>query len=116
MATSVALIWYLVIAGPQGGMVALPSTFDKREQCTAAISEYQKQPQPAGWTLPVRAQRLAICRQWVGRIERSPPPHLRSDGPSPQPHICQCNRGANSIDPLWARQPRCEIDRANFLT
>ena len=51
MAPSVALIWYLVIAGPQGGMVVLPSTFDKREQCTAAIAEYQKQPAPAGWSL-----------------------------------------------------------------
>jgi hypothetical protein len=51
MAPSVALIWYLVIAGPQGGMVVLPSTFDKREQCTAAITEYQKQPAPPGWSL-----------------------------------------------------------------
>jgi hypothetical protein len=32
-------------------MVVLPSTFDKREQCTAAITEYQKQPTPAGWSL-----------------------------------------------------------------
>ncbi len=32
-------------------MVALPSTFDKREQCTADIAEYQKQPTPAGWSL-----------------------------------------------------------------
>ena len=49
MASTVALIWYLVIAGPQGGMVVLPSTFDKREQCTAAITAYQKRPTPAGW-------------------------------------------------------------------
>jgi len=45
------LIWYLVIAGPQGGMVVLPSTFDKREQCTAAVAEHQKQPTPPGWSL-----------------------------------------------------------------
>ncbi|WP_322419524.1 hypothetical protein [Mesorhizobium huakuii] len=51
MTSTAALIWYLVIAGPQGGMVVLPSTFDKREQCTAAIVEYQKQPTPPGWTL-----------------------------------------------------------------
>ena len=51
MGTSVTLIWYLVIAGPQGGLVALPSTFDTREQCTAAITEYQKQPAAAGWSL-----------------------------------------------------------------
>ena len=51
MAPTAALIWYLVIAGPQGGMVVLPSTFDKHEQCTAAVAEYQKQPTPAGWSL-----------------------------------------------------------------
>lgn len=44
-------VWYLVIAGPQGGMVVLPSTFDTREQCTSAITEYQKQPTPAGWSV-----------------------------------------------------------------
>jgi hypothetical protein len=32
-------------------MAVLPSTFDKREQCTAAVAEYQKQPTPAGWSL-----------------------------------------------------------------
>ncbi|TIO07598.1 hypothetical protein [Mesorhizobium sp.] len=48
-ASSVALVWYLVVAGPQGGMVVLPSTFDTREQCTFAVTEYQKQPTPAGW-------------------------------------------------------------------
>jgi hypothetical protein len=51
MASTAALIWYLVIAGPQGGMVVLPSTFDTREQCAAAITEYQKQPAPTGWSL-----------------------------------------------------------------
>jgi len=45
------LVWYLVIAGPQGGMVVLPSTFDTREQCTSAVAEYQKQPTPAGWSV-----------------------------------------------------------------
>jgi hypothetical protein len=41
----------MIIAGPQGGMVVLPTTFDKHEQCTAAIAEYQKQPTPAGWSV-----------------------------------------------------------------
>ncbi|QND61232.1 hypothetical protein [Mesorhizobium huakuii] len=31
--------------------LVLPSTFDKREQCTAAITEHQKQPTPTGWSL-----------------------------------------------------------------
>jgi hypothetical protein len=51
MASSVALIWYLVIAGPQDGMVVLPSAFDTRQQCAAAITEYQKQPTPTGWSV-----------------------------------------------------------------
>ena len=49
--TTAVLVWYMVIAGPGNGLVVLPSTFDKREQCTAAIAEYQKQPTPAGWSL-----------------------------------------------------------------
>jgi hypothetical protein len=44
MASTAALIWYLVISGPQGGIVILPSSFDTREQCAAVITEYQKQP------------------------------------------------------------------------
>ncbi|MGX5799641.1 hypothetical protein ACWGS9_00135 [Bradyrhizobium sp. Arg314] len=51
MAPTAALIWYLAIAGPQGGLVVLPSSFDTREQCANAITEYQKQPTPAGWSL-----------------------------------------------------------------
>ncbi len=35
----------------RGGMVVLPSTFDTREQCASAITEYQKQPTPNGWTV-----------------------------------------------------------------
>lgn len=51
MSSTIALVWYLVVAGPQGGMVVLPSTFDTRDQCTSAVTEYQKQPVPAGWSL-----------------------------------------------------------------
>ncbi|RRI01519.1 hypothetical protein EH240_14595 [Mesorhizobium tamadayense] len=51
MASTAALIWYLVVAGPQGGIVVLPSNFDTREQCAGAITEYQKQPTSAGWSL-----------------------------------------------------------------
>jgi len=51
MSSTIALVWYLVVAGPQGGMVVLPSTFDTRDQCTSAITEYQKQPVPAGWSV-----------------------------------------------------------------
>src|SRR6266403_89269 len=61
MASTVTLVWYLVIAGPQGGMVVLPSTFDTREQCTNAVTEYQKQPTPTGWAV-----------QCVPRKSRSP--------------------------------------------
>ncbi len=51
MSSTIALVWYMVIAGPQGGMVVLPSTFDTREQCTSALAEYQKTTPPAGWTV-----------------------------------------------------------------
>lgn len=51
MSSTITLVWYLVVAGPQGGMVVLPSTFDTRAQCAAAIAEYQKEPAPAGWTV-----------------------------------------------------------------
>lgn len=51
MTPTIVLVWYLVVAGPQGGMVVLPSTFDTRDQCTSAVAEYQKTPPPAGWTV-----------------------------------------------------------------
>ncbi|MFC3208546.1 MAG: hypothetical protein WA973_03240 [Mesorhizobium sp.] len=51
MSPTIALVWYMVVAGPQGGMVVLPSTFDTRDQCTSAIAEYQKTTPPAGWTV-----------------------------------------------------------------
>ena len=51
MSSTIALVWYLVVAGPQGGMAVLPSTFDTREQCAWAVSEYQKQPVPEGWSV-----------------------------------------------------------------
>ncbi len=51
MPTTAALIWHLIVAGPQGGLVVLPGSFDTREQCAAAITEYKKQPTPAGWAL-----------------------------------------------------------------
>ena len=41
-------VWYLVVSGPQGGMVVMPSGFDTRQQCQDAITEYQKQP-GLGW-------------------------------------------------------------------
>lgn len=51
MASSAALIWYLAIAAPHGGIVILPGSFDTREQCAAAISDYQKQATQAGWSV-----------------------------------------------------------------
>jgi len=48
---AVAYIWYLVVAGPGGGMSIMPSAFDTREDCNAAIAEYKKGPVEAGWSL-----------------------------------------------------------------
>ena len=41
-------VWYLVVSGPQGGMVVMPSGFDTRQQCQDAIVAYQKEP-GLGW-------------------------------------------------------------------
>ena len=41
-------VWYLVVSGPQGGMVVMQSGFDTRQQCQQAIAEYQKEP-GLGW-------------------------------------------------------------------
>jgi len=46
-----AYVWYLIVAGPGGGMVIMPSAFDTRADCDAAIAEYQKTPAQAGWAL-----------------------------------------------------------------
>lgn len=45
------LFWYLVVAGPQGGLVTMPNGFYTREECETAIVEYNKKPAPAGWTV-----------------------------------------------------------------
>ena len=50
MSPAVAFVWYFVVSGPQGGLATMPGYFDTRDECTAAITEYQKQPAPAGWT------------------------------------------------------------------
>ena len=44
MTASIVYIWYLVVAGPGGGMAITPSAFDTREDCFAAIEEYRKGP------------------------------------------------------------------------
>lgn len=43
-------VWYLVVSAPGGGLVVMPSGFDSRDLCEAAIVEYQKKP-VAGWSL-----------------------------------------------------------------
>lgn len=49
MTPTVALVWYLVVSGPQGGLTTMPGYFDTREECAASITEYQKVP-AAGWS------------------------------------------------------------------
>jgi hypothetical protein len=51
MSPTVALVWYLVVAGPQGGLETMPGYFDTREECSAAVTEYEKTPAPAGWSV-----------------------------------------------------------------
>ena len=49
--TAASFVWWLVIAGQQAGMVAMPNPFDDRAACEAAITEYQKNKPPQNWTL-----------------------------------------------------------------
>lgn len=51
MEAAVVYIWYLVVAGPGGGMAVMPSAFEQREECFAAIAEYKKGPAEPGWSL-----------------------------------------------------------------
>lgn len=51
MTPNLAIVWYLVVAGPQGGLTTMPDFFDTRDECKAAITEYQKEPAPAGWSV-----------------------------------------------------------------
>ena len=36
MTATVAYIWYLVVAGPGGGMAVMPSAFETRDECVAS--------------------------------------------------------------------------------
>jgi hypothetical protein len=51
MSATAALLWYIVVSGPQGGVTALPSPFDSRDQCLAAVKEYEATKPPANWLL-----------------------------------------------------------------
>lgn len=51
MSAAAALLWFIVVSGPQGGLTALPSPFDGRDQCLAAVKEYEATKPPASWTL-----------------------------------------------------------------
>jgi hypothetical protein len=51
MPVTAIFLWYLVVAGPQGGLAVLPSPFDQSEQCRAAISEFEKTNPPSKWNL-----------------------------------------------------------------
>ena len=51
MSATAVYIWYLVVAGPGGGMAIMPSAFETRDECVAAIEEYKKTPVETGWSL-----------------------------------------------------------------
>jgi hypothetical protein len=51
MSATAALLWYIVVSGPQGGLTTLPSPFDQRDQCLAAVKEYEATRPPANWAL-----------------------------------------------------------------
>lgn len=51
MSAAAAFLWYIVVAGPQGGLTALPSPFDEQAQCLAAVKAYEATKPPANWSL-----------------------------------------------------------------
>ncbi len=51
MSEALALIWYIAVGAPNGGVVILPNGFDTREACEQAVTEFQKKQAPAGWSL-----------------------------------------------------------------
>lgn len=51
MSAAAAFLWYIVVAGPQGGLTTLPSPFDEQDQCLAAVKAYEATKPPANWSL-----------------------------------------------------------------
>jgi hypothetical protein len=51
MSATAALLWYIVVSGPQGGLTVLPSPFDSRDQCLSAVTQYEATKPPANRTL-----------------------------------------------------------------
>lgn len=49
MAAVVSFVWYMVVAGPQGGLVVMPGFFETREACLSAVGEFQKTGPAPGW-------------------------------------------------------------------
>ena len=50
MSPTVALVWYLVVAAPEGGLNTMPGYFDTQEECAATVAMYQKQASAGGWS------------------------------------------------------------------
>jgi hypothetical protein len=46
-----ALLWYLVIFEPDGGLIATPTPFQTAEECEAAMTEFQNANPTATWDL-----------------------------------------------------------------
>ena len=61
MSPTVVLVWYLVVAGPQGGLAILPSYFDTREECVSAIIRISEAAGAARLVGAVCPKRLALC-------------------------------------------------------
>jgi hypothetical protein len=50
-AAATTFVWWLVVASPQGGMVVMPNSFDTRDACMAAVTEFQKNTGQANWVM-----------------------------------------------------------------
>ena len=50
MSPTVALVWYLVVSAPQGGLNTMPGYFDTQEECASAVAAYERQGSADGWS------------------------------------------------------------------
>ena len=69
MTTAAALLWYIVVSGPQGGLTVLPSPFDGRDQYLAAVTQYEATKPPPNWTLQCVPAAPAMTEEDVPEIE-----------------------------------------------
>lgn len=50
-AAAATFVWWLLVSSPQGGLVVMPNSFESRDACMAAITEFQKNAPQQNWVM-----------------------------------------------------------------